>query len=269
MREIERQLLRCLGTLGENLKSRPIPPVLTYHSIDDSGSMVSVSPREFAWQMSYLKEKGFRSVSFRDYINALDGKTVLPAKAVVITFDDGFRNVHDVALPIMLRSGFTGTVFVPTAFIGKIPGWEMEEGLPRLPLMDWGELKALSRSGFEIQSHTHNHCRLSHLEASRIRTEIAESREAIECELGNRVDMLGYPYGENGDAAVSELKRAGFIGAATIEFGLNSPGADLFRLRRVGSAHFSERLAFRTCVWGMYGGLLAMRRTYKRLRAAL
>ncbi|MFH1314192.1 MAG: polysaccharide deacetylase family protein [Candidatus Eisenbacteria bacterium] len=260
MNRFERYVLKCLGAFGEKIKRKTLPPILTYHSIDSSDSVVSVSPGEFAWQMRYLKEFGFETVLLRDYLANRGTKRFSPGRVAVITFDDAFRSVKEQALPVMQELGFTGTVFVPTAHVGETPGWRMDSGLPASPLMDWSELSAMLEAGFDVQSHTHNHRSLAALDAPEIEQELEQSRSAIETNLNHQVDLLAYPYGDYTDTAIGQLMKAGFRGAVSVEFGLNPPGTDPFRLKRVGSAHFSDHAAFRACVWGMYGPLLTMKK---------
>ena len=124
---VKRALWSGIGTLGKVLRLGGFP-ILTYHSIDDSGSLISVSPAAFGAQMEYLHSNGFRALSLRDYVTRLPlGR--LPARgAFVITFDDGFRNVHEIALPILRRLGFAATVFVPTDHVGGSATWTMRPG---------------------------------------------------------------------------------------------------------------------------------------------
>ncbi len=263
MNRFEHYILKYLGAFGEKIKRKTLPPILTYHSIDTSGSVVSVSPGEFAWQMRYLKEFGFETVLLKDYLSDLSAKRFTSGRVAVITFDDAFRNVHEHAFPVMQEIGFTGTVFVPTDHVGGTPVWRMESGLPVSPLMDWSELGAMLETGFDIQSHTHSHRSLATLNTPEIEQEIEQSRRAIETNLSHQVALLAYPFGEYTDIAIDQLKKSGFSGAVTVEFGLNPPGADPFRLKRVGSAYFSDHATFRACIWGMYGPLLTMKKHSK------
>jgi peptidoglycan/xylan/chitin deacetylase (PgdA/CDA1 family) len=263
MSHFERFVLKYLGAFGERIKRKTLPPILTYHSIDTSGSVVSVSPGEFAWQMRYLKEFGFETMLLRDYLADLSAKRFTSGRVAVITFDDAFRNVHEHAVPTMQEFGFTGTVFVPTAHVGGNPDWRIESGLHMSPLMGWGELGDVLERGFDIQSHTHSHRSLAALNAHEIEQELEQSREAILTNLKHEVDLLAYPYGDHNDTVVDQLKKAAFKGAVSVEFGLNPPGTNPFRLKRVGSAHFTSHAAFRACLWGMYGPLLTMKRRSK------
>jgi peptidoglycan/xylan/chitin deacetylase (PgdA/CDA1 family) len=264
-RRVKRTLWSGLGKLGKALRLGGTP-ILTYHSIDDSGSLISVSPAAFSEQMEYLHRHGFRAVPLRDYVMQLPLDALPRRHAFVLTFDDGFRNVHEIALPILRRLGFVATVFVPTDYVGKPASWTMRPGLPQLPLMSWEELAELQAAGFDIQSHACSHPFLTALTPAEAAREIVESKRTIERRLGNTTDLFCFPYGDR-DAAVAEILRdSGYRGAVSLEFGLNSRGDDPLCLRRLGSAHFTSPAKFEACVWGMYAPLLRAR---LRLRAAL
>jgi len=264
-KRVKRALWSGLGWLGKALGLGGVP-ILTYHSIDDSGSLISVSPAAFAAQMEYLHRHGFRALSLRDYVARLPLGSLPARRAFVITFDDGFRNVHEVALPILRRLGFTATVFVPTDHVGGSATWTMRPGLPQLPLMSWAELAELQAAGFDIQSHACSHPFLTSLTPTEAAREIVESKRTLERALHNTTDLFCFPYGDRDRAVAEILEGSGYRGAVSLEFGLNSPGDDPFGLRRVGSAHFTSPAKFEACVWGMYAPLLRAR---LRLRAAL
>jgi len=265
MKRAKRALWLVLGRLGKALRLGGVP-ILTYHSIDDSGSLISVPPAAFAAQMEYLHRHGFRALTLRDYVTQLPLGSLPPRQAFVLTFDDAFKNVHAVALPILRRLGFTATVFAPTDHVGGSASWAMRPGLPQLPLMTWEELAELQAAGFDIQSHACSHPFLTSLTTAEATREIVESKRTIERTLGNTTDLFCFPYGDRDAAVAGILRSSGYRGAVSLEFGLNSPGGDPFRLRRLGSAHFSSPAKFEACVWGLYAPLL---RVHLGLRAAL
>lgn len=263
LRPLKRAVWRSTALLGRILRREGVP-ILTYHSIDDSGSLISVAPRAFEWQMQYLERAGLRSLPLREYVDRLAAGDLPRRGAFVITFDDAFKNVLDVALPILRRHGFTATVFVPTEHVGKPAPWIMRPGLPHLPLMGWAELAELGAHGFDIQSHSCTHPFLTSLPAEELEREVTASRREIEQRLGRPADLFCYPYGDLDDRVIDVLRRHGCRGAVTLEFGVNRPGSDPLRLRRVGSAHFTEPAALEACLSGCYAPLVNLRR---RLRA--
>ncbi|MBD3318019.1 MAG: polysaccharide deacetylase family protein [Chitinivibrionales bacterium] len=98
-------------------------PILCYHSIDTTGSLLSTSPRVFSNHMLHLKRHGYTTLTFGDLVDRLSAKTLMPPKLAVITFDDGYRNNREIALPILKRYGFTATFFVVTDAVGKRASW--------------------------------------------------------------------------------------------------------------------------------------------------
>lgn len=230
----------------------PKGTILTYHSIDESGSAISVSPQAFKAQMRYLKEQGYRSLSLKQ---AFGDKTAgsTSEKTFVLSFDDGYRNFYCEAYPVLEACGFTATVFIVTRHVGALSTWCRREGVPALSLMPWLELTELSRLGIDIQPHSRTHPQLPLLRDAELHEEIAGSKVDIEDRLGYAADYFCYPYGELDDGVVRAVKEAGFKGAVTVLFGWNPPlGRDLYRLRRVSSDHFTSMLAFRMCLTGQY-----------------
>jgi len=86
-------------------------PILTYHSIDDSGSVISTSPDKFLSQMHYLRDKHFNVISLKNVVTNIRKKLPLPQRSIAITFDDGCKNVYNIAYPILRDYGFTATIF--------------------------------------------------------------------------------------------------------------------------------------------------------------
>jgi peptidoglycan/xylan/chitin deacetylase (PgdA/CDA1 family) len=163
--------------------------ILTYHSIDDSGSVLSTTPEEFAWQMAELARRAIRVVRLDEIAGS--------AGAVALTFDDGYRNFLTAALPVLERWGYPATVFVITGYVGRensYPGQFVES--PRQPLLTWDELEEIAGRGVEVGAHTVNHVWLSRLSRERAREEIRRSQETLEERLGRRVRSFSYPFGD-------------------------------------------------------------------------
>jgi peptidoglycan/xylan/chitin deacetylase (PgdA/CDA1 family) len=170
-------------------------PVLTYHSIDDSGSPVSIAPAEFRRQMHALASAGWRTIAMDAFERGhRDGQW--PARTFVLTFDDGYRNLVDLALPAARDCSFHGTVFVAVDRVGDTmtgpaePSWT-----PPSPLLDWNGLRELASEGWSIASHACSHRRLTSLDADDLERELAHSKQTIEDRVGAPVTVLAYPYG--------------------------------------------------------------------------
>ena len=105
-------------------------PVLTYDSVDDTKSLLSISPNELRAQLAYLHSKGWNTLSPAEYVaQSAAPRDKRPRRSMLITFDDGFRNFHDQAVPLLLEFGYTATLFVATGFVGRQPSWLVRDKL--------------------------------------------------------------------------------------------------------------------------------------------
>ncbi len=162
--------------------------ILTYHSVDGSGSVISISPPEFARQMESLANSPARIVSLKE-VRDHPG-------SIALTFDDGFRNFLTEVAPVLERYRFPATVFVVTGFCGRDNRWPGQRPeIPKLPLMDWDELRELSERGFEIGGHTVHHPDLKKLAPDAAMREMQGCKSEIEDRLGRAVTQFAYPYG--------------------------------------------------------------------------
>ncbi len=179
--------------------------ILTYHSVDPSGSVVSIDEATLRRHARWLASGPVR-VTTVDELLALD-----PAEeAVALTFDDGFRNFATAAWPILREQGLPVTLFVATDHAGRTNAWggRSEAGVPELPLLGWDELATVADEGVELGSHTRRHPRLPGLPADRLREEIVGSADALEARTGRRPRGFAYPYGALDGACVSAVAEA-------------------------------------------------------------
>ncbi len=217
-------------------------PVLTYHRMavpPRRGYPVpTTSPADFAWQIEWLASRGYRTVN-PDRLERAD--ETLPAKPLIITFDDGWRDNLDAAR-LLRRYGFSGIIFVVTGEIGR-------------PLkLDAAQLRSLERDGFLIGSHTVTHPHLDCLPAEARWRELLDSRRFLEDLLGHRVELFASPYGSSdltpGLAAL--IHQAGYRWAfASHNFGLNIVPPHPWAVRRllVPSHPLLARLEFLLLLW--------------------
>ena len=211
-------------------------PILMYHKVNpdpQTGKLgLRVTPSEFEWQMKYLREEGYHSVSLgdvRDYIR--EGKP-LPPKPVVITFDDGYRDNYTYALPILEDYGFTATVFVVVNTIGKENLFD--RGVqPVNQMLNWSELRDMASRGVTIGSHTMDHPHLADQPAEVARYQIKESKAALEKGIGQPVKYFCYPYGSYNMMVKRIVEESGYEAATTTRSGLTCPSDDVFALKRI------------------------------------
>jgi len=243
-----------------HLRCKPRVPVLLYHSVDTSGSVISISPRTFYSQMAHLQGRGYRTLSLHEYVRLLTAEGPAPERAVVITFDDGFKNNYTEAFPILKAFGFSCTIFLATDFVGKICAWERHSSIGDLPMLSWGEIREMQRLGIEFGSHGCSHAHLTHLSESGIKRELIESKSVLERELDKPIRFFCHPYGDVSELTQQLVRDAGYAGAfGSLEFSSRNGKADLYNLKRVGTARFSNLDDFRAGLLGAYDGYVRLK----------
>src|SRR3989449_1347163 len=125
-------------------------PILVYHKIDriPPGSRYPknyVTPEQFAAQLVFLARHRYTSVNFTDYLAYRRRERVLPPRAIIITFDDGYRSNRTIALPLLRQYGFGATIFLVAAYVGKTNAWDRDE--LQEPLLDAADIRALQAGG--------------------------------------------------------------------------------------------------------------------------
>jgi peptidoglycan/xylan/chitin deacetylase (PgdA/CDA1 family) len=203
-----------------------IVPILTYHNLGEhaKGRLV-LAAASFREQMQYLKTNGYRVVSLADFVEFTRLGRQLPQKAVVLTFDDGYRAFKDYAYPVLKDLGFTATLFIYTDWVGAGRG-----------ALTWNDLRALAADGFDIEAHTKTHAdlRRAHGETEaqyvrRMQAELEQPQALFNRNLGRRSQILAYPYGRWDEGLLPKVKEYGYIAA--------------FSVRRQGNASFVRPLA--------------------------
>ena len=219
-------------------------PILTYHSIDSSGSVVSTDREAFRRQMQTLSAAGYRTVSLSELSECIHQQHSLPVNAVVVAFDDGYRNVYREAFPILAEFGFQATVFLITGYGGKTNDWPGDWASPKgETLLSWSEVKELHKHGFEFGSHTSTHPDLTKLPLAQAEIEIKQSQAAIQDRLGSRVTLFAYPYGSY-NPEIKNLVQEHFRAACTTRLGKVDLTSDPFSLKRVDAYYLSSQRVF-------------------------
>jgi peptidoglycan/xylan/chitin deacetylase (PgdA/CDA1 family) len=242
--------------------------VLTYHSLDASGSVVSVTPEAFAAQMSTLAEAGFRGVSLREAVAHREARGVWPERSVALTFDDGYANFYEVAAQEIARLGFTATIFVVSGHVGGRNDWAPPPaGLGSLQTLSWSQLAELSSAGIEIGAHTRTHRDLRRLSAPEAQGEINGSRAEIEDHLGRSVETFAYPFGYVGNSSL-EIVRREFRAACTTV--LRRAGEEpLHELPRVDMYYLRSPRRLSLLLEGRLDRYLTIRRLARSVRSAV
>jgi peptidoglycan/xylan/chitin deacetylase (PgdA/CDA1 family) len=211
--------------------------VLMYHQVGrfghvDSHRATYCDIRAFRRQMAYLRAARFSILSLDQVFACVMGEMVTPRNAVHLSFDDGYSNFAQNALPIMVRRGFASSVYVVTDLLGCEAAWLAESELPPADLMDADTVRAVDAMGATVGSHTVSHARLSTLDAAALHREVAGSKARLEGILHRPVLDFCYPYGDVSRQAVASVRAAGYRMAFTCERNRVTPGMDPLLLPR-------------------------------------
>lgn len=227
--------------------------ILTYHSLDGSGSPISVAPEAFGRHVAWLASGRVRVVGLAELL-ALAPE----ADAVALTFDDAFRNFVEVAAPLLRAHGLPATVYVVPGHVGGTNAWGgvRDPRVPTLPLADWDQLGRAVEAGIRVGAHTLTHPHLTRVPAGQLEEELAGAQEAIRQATGQRPDSIAYPFGDV-DAAVAGRAAALYRLGVTTELRalagqedpLRLPRLDMYYLRDPGRLEAWGSAAFRGRLW--------------------
>jgi peptidoglycan/xylan/chitin deacetylase (PgdA/CDA1 family) len=223
--------------------------VLMYHKVNDLRPNSTTVPTEvFADQMELLGVLGYTPVSLAQVRDHYVSGGALPPGAVLITFDDGYRDNLDNALPILRRHGYPAVIFVPIGFLDGDRPLPHEESLRAIGVRNetvgWDELEALEAGGMRVESHGIGHRPVSELEPAEAAREIALSKLRLEERLGREVEAYAFVKGSLADYRpehVSLVQQAGYALSFTSVSGANGPGSDRYRLRRYNVEPYPPR----------------------------
>jgi len=195
--------------------------------------------------MAVLLDRGFQGIRLRDLLDAWDGNATLPAQPVVLTFDDGYANFLESGTPVLKDVGFTATIFSVAGYAGRTNDWPSQSHeIPRLPLLNWSDLRNLARQGFEIGEHTMTHMPFPHLQPDDAQREIVASKQLLEDQLGRPVTTFAYPYGFS-DPASHRLVVKEYRAACGGQLGVAQSSADRHLLKRIEVYYFRALPIFR------------------------
>lgn len=235
-------------------------PVLMYHHVSSNPGLVTVSPEIFAEHMGYLARAGYTTLRADDFVDYLQGRRSVPARSVLITFDDGYLDNYVHAFPILQRLGLHAVIFTVTGWVGDgpprahagQPGAELppcpshrdckiaiQEGRADSVMARWSEIEVMERSGaIEVHSHTHSHIRwdkaysgpqrLAHLEQ-----DLITSRDTLRTRLGRTSPHLCWPWGHREPGYRDTAEKVGYTVQYTVENGINTAGTDPREIRRL------------------------------------
>jgi peptidoglycan/xylan/chitin deacetylase (PgdA/CDA1 family) len=222
--------LEPFGKGGLSSQGYQTVPILAYHNFSATNEdLMMVRKNKFEQQMGYLKKNGYTVITLDELFDFLEYRTQLPRKAVVLTFDDGWKGVYTIAFPILKKYDFPATLFVYTDLING-----------NKKTLSWAQVAELDRGGVDIQCHTKTHRNLNTIEDNEslenyvrdVKNEITESARIIKGKLNKEVKYLAYPYGDTNNLVVAFLKQKGYRGAFTVKRDANPFFMDHYSLNR-------------------------------------
>ena len=222
---------------------------LMYHKVNDvPGNTATVPIERFDEQMTQLGELGYPVVGLDAVLDHYLGGEPLPAGATLITFDDGYRDVLEHAVPILRRHGYPAVLFAPLGYVGESRPLPHERRFAAKGIVnrtvDWDELAELEASGVRVECHGISHRALADLGVEEAAREIALGKLRLEEALGREVKAFAYAKGSEahfGPVHVSLVRQAGYELGFTSVSGSNGVEADRFRLRRYNIEPYSAR----------------------------
>lgn len=184
-------------------------PILMYHHIqpmsiakEKGQTGFTVDSGVFDQQIAYLTSHGYTTLKANDLVNALRSKTQLPSKSILITFDDGYKDIYDYAYPIFQKYGVKANLMIPSGLVGGAD------------YLSWGQIEEMGRSGLIYYTdHTWSHYAVNNGSLDKIKYEIETSRQLLEQHSGQKIDIFTYPYGSSGSKAMQVLQEDGFQAA--------------------------------------------------------
>jgi len=205
-------------------------PILMYHHIEEPPPYadairrdLSVSPQDFEKQLMYLRREGYQTITLNDLTLHLTVGKPLPAKPIILTFDDGYANAYTHAFPLLRRYGFVGTFFVISE--------PVDAGDPSF--LSWAEVEEMHAAGMRFEPHSYNHPDMRNRGFDFVVFQVLAPKEAIEARTGEPCRFFAYPAGRYDQFVIDVLRSADFWGAVLTEQGATHMADDLFTLRRV------------------------------------
>lgn len=216
---------------------RTIIPILLYHSISSDLSAGfrpwSLAPEMFEEHMRYLRDEGFTALTVTDVVRSVQEKRSLPAKPVVLSFDDGFSDFSSDALPSLQKYGMASTLYVVSGCVGATSRWLQPQAGCRRSILNWEQLHAAEHAGVEIGAHTHSHPQLDTLSTHEAWLEISRSKWILEENLGHRIESFAYPHGYYSPQVRALVQQAGFSSACAVKHAISACDDDPFSLARI------------------------------------
>jgi peptidoglycan/xylan/chitin deacetylase (PgdA/CDA1 family) len=211
-------------------------PILMYHNIGQppEGARLRglyVRKGAFVRQMWLLKLLGYKGLSMSEVIPYLRGEK--SGRVAAITFDDGYLDTLEVALPVLNAFGFSATCYFVSRRSGQYNDWDAATLNVQKKLMTDEQIMAWQAAGMEVGAHSRTHPRLTKCTDEELQSELAGSKSDLEVLTGSPVTQFCYPYGDLDARVAKAVLNAGYAAATTVQRGRASVGDDLMQLKRI------------------------------------
>jgi peptidoglycan/xylan/chitin deacetylase (PgdA/CDA1 family) len=243
--------------------------ILAYHAIAEEPSPVTISAAQFRADLVGLRNAGYEFRTLDDCADWLDGKRAIPARAVAVTFDDGYQSVVRVALPLLLELGVPATVFVIAGRLGDDNRWPGQwSSVPPMPLMSAADVREAASAGMCVGAHAWSHLALPELEERLLAREVQEAGDRLEKVSGVEVQHFAYPYGRR-KARERALVARRYRTAVSATSGIVTPMASLHDLPRLDAHDIGVARRAGILNPAMLAPYLAARRLLRGIRRGL
>lgn len=238
--------------------------VLMYHSISHKPGPTSIPPEIFRAHLEILKTCGCEVVSLSAFANWLAGLAGLPPRCAVMTFDDGFADFAEHALPPLEARNWTATVFLPTGKLGGVEDWEGAHPTPRR-LLDWEQVRDLARRGIEFGAHSVSHADLARLSVPQLECEVRKSGDDIAQQIGKHPISFAPPYGRSSPRVRAEVRKWYRVAVGT-RLQRASRQCDPYDVPRIEMHYFRDVARWRSHVERRDTWYFGARRALRRIR---
>jgi peptidoglycan/xylan/chitin deacetylase (PgdA/CDA1 family) len=213
-----------------------VPRVLCFHKISRQFCWEGTwtTPARFAAYLDRLRARGYTFIDESRYLAALEARAPGTSRQVLLTFDDGYDDVYDLAWPILAERGIPFHVFVVSDYAGKTNDWDLSLGRRPFRHMGWNRVREMAARGVTFGSHTASHRDVTRLAPAELREDLARSKRNIEDGTGMPVRTLSYPFGRYHDAAARVVRETGFDAAFSLYPSRRNATVDRYALRREG-----------------------------------
>jgi peptidoglycan/xylan/chitin deacetylase (PgdA/CDA1 family) len=219
-------------------------PILMYHALSAARTQEfhrwTLSGARLRDHLAYLSSAGYRTVTVSELTGRLHDAA--PARVIALTFDDAYADFHEVALPLLARYGMTGTLFVPTGYVGGHSGWMRGDSEGDRQILSWTALAEIAGQGIEIGAHSHTHPALDRLSPEAMAGETSMPKAQLEDSLGVPVSAFAYPYGRYDRRVRDAVAAAGYRAACTMNSWAASPASHALELPRIAVFHYMSPL---------------------------